>query len=155
MRMLKTKTKTGTKNKPKRRRKLTEQEEKDLVNPLVAVPVKESGVESRLDRANCTQIRRRLPPKPGVYGWLSKKVGYKHDVHFRLDEFGTAFWSQIDGSKDLRTIATAFKHRIDCDQEQAQRACVTYARDLMVRRLICLRLPGKPGEHRKEIRIRR
>lgn len=143
------------KTQAKRRRKLTEQEEQDLVNPLVAVPVKEHGVESKLDNTRRAQVRRRLPPKPGIYGWLSKKVGYKHDVHFKLDENGTAFWSQIDGKKDLRTIATHFKHRVKCDQEQAQRACVTYARDLMVRRLICLRLPSKPGEDRKEIRIRR
>jgi hypothetical protein len=143
------------KRKPKRHRKLTDQERDDMVNPLVAVPVKESGVESQVDSTDRAQIRRRLPPKPGLYGWLSRKVGYKHDVHFKLDEYGTAFWSQIDGRKDLRTIATHFKHRIECDQEQAQRACVTYARDLMVRRLICLRLPHKPGESRKEIRIRR
>jgi len=124
-----------------------------LENPLQAIPVPEQGVETKYDPKSRAQLRRVLPPKRGMYAWISKRMGYQHFTRIDLDEGGSLFWKEVDGKTSLNEVANRLKESFDCTHEQAIKACLTFSRELMLRRMICLRIPGDEDQPARDLRM--
>jgi hypothetical protein len=114
-------------------------------DPLAATPVVPPGVEAVVDRALCVQIRRPLRPQKGFGGWVNRKMGFHRDVRVNLDEHGTAYWQQIDGSRTLADIERELRRRFNLGADECRAAVVKFTKMLMLRGLVALRMPeGHP-----------
>ena len=107
-------------------------------DPFEAVPVKSPSAEQREDRHCCLQIRMRLEPKPGVGGWISKRLGLHSDVRVDLDSRGSFFWSQIDGTQNLRAIEKKIRKQFSLNLQESREATLLFTKTLMLRHLIQL-----------------
>lgn len=112
-------------------------------DPLNATPVVAPGVEARVDARSLLQLRRDKPPQSQASALLKRWLRYKSYVRVNLDECGTAFWRQIDGRRDLHGIERNLRKRFGWTKEQSVDAIIGFTKLLMLRGLICLRLPGQ------------
>lgn len=109
-------------------------------DPLAVVPEIEPGVEAKRDNKQLLQVRRKMEPKPGLYGWFSRVLKYRHEIRVNLDEAGTFFWGLLDGRRTIGRIADAMAERFGTEQAEARKSAVLFAKALMNRRLIHLRI---------------
>ncbi|MBD3240208.1 MAG: PqqD family peptide modification chaperone [Chitinivibrionales bacterium] len=112
-------------------------------DPLNATPVVAPDVEARTDTRSLVQLRRDMPAQSRMSVLLRRWFHYKRYVRVNLDECGTAFWKQIDGRRDLHGIERNLRKRFGWSEEQSVAAIVGFTKMLMLRGLICLRLPGQ------------
>ena len=129
-----------------KRRKIKHLGELGLTDPLAVTPAAEPDVETRPDEDDLLHLRRSFAPKPGLYGWLSRVMRYRHEVRVDLDERGTMFWRLMDGRRNLDTIAAAMSKRCDLDRSKAREAVIVFVKMLMTRRLVYLKVPTSPKE---------
>ena len=109
-------------------------------DPFAAVPVKNQQAKHREDGDACYQIRMRLEPKPGLGGRLSTRLGLHRDVRVDLDQHGSYFWSQIDGTQDLRSIEGKIREKFSLAPEESEKATIMFTKMLMLRQLIQLKI---------------
>lgn len=109
-------------------------------DPFEAVPVRNTLAEYREDSRSCCQIRLRLEPKPGLGGRVIKRFGLHRDVRVDLDPCGSFFWSQVDGSQNLRSIERKIRNKFALNPEESRKATITFTKTLMLRHLIQLDL---------------
>ncbi len=109
-------------------------------DPFDAVPVRNELAEWREDSRSCYQLKMRLPPKPGVGGRLSEKLGLHRDVRVDLDSRGSFFWSQIDGRQNLRAIEKKIRDQFSLKPQESREATLLFTKTLMLRHLIQLDL---------------
>ena len=110
-------------------------------DPLEAVPVIAESVEWRADDKGRLQLRKAVPPKPGIADWLARKFGFRSNIRVNLDEQGSLFWSMLDGESSLADIAVDLGEELGLSDEEARRATVVFAKNLMLRHLIYLKIP--------------
>lgn len=111
-------------------------------DPLEAVPCVEPGVETRTDSAGI-QIRRPLPPKPGIYSLVSRLLKYEHCIRVNLDEQGTFFWEQIDSERSLEQIAERIGRKYGLNLEKSRKTAILFVKSLVEKRLIYLKAEPK------------
>ncbi len=107
-----------------------------LSDPFDAIPSLLPGVESITDAKGRLQLRRVMPPKPGIYARVSRLLRFEHVVRVDLDEQGSFFWTQIDGRSDLRGIADAMSRHFQLDRRDCREAVIRFSRSLMLRKLV-------------------
>jgi hypothetical protein len=112
-------------------------------DPLAATPVAAPGVEAHRDGASLTQLRRARPHRNGAAGLLGRLFGFSGYARIALDERGSAFWKQVDGRRDLHAIERGLRERFGLAREESERAVVEFTKALMLRGLVCLRLPDR------------
>ena len=96
------------------------------------------GIEAKVDRSEQMQLRRELPPRPGLRGWLARRMGHTFDRRVNLDQTGTLFWNLIDGERDLGLIAELMADQTDAELVACRIGVVQYTRLLMDRRFLYL-----------------
>ncbi|NLF29559.1 MAG: PqqD family protein [Planctomycetes bacterium] len=132
-----------------RRRKIRHLGQVGLDNPLDVVPQAEPDVEARPDSRDCLHLRRRFEPTGRLYRHVARLLRHRHEVRIALDERGTLFWRLMDGRRTLRMIAAAMAAALDgADEDEARRAVILFARLLMARHLVYLKVP-MPAEDRR------
>jgi len=109
-----------------------------LDDPLDAVPLPESDVESRLDNKHLLQVRRRFKPSPGPATLFARLLRSRYEVRIKLDRPGTFYWRQIDGRATLRKISDAMACQFSWNTPVARDAVVRFTRELLDKRLIFL-----------------
>ncbi len=109
-------------------------------DPLEAVPVRNELAEHREDSQSCYQIRMRVPPGPGLGARVADKFGLHKDVRVDLDSQGSFFWSQVDGSQDLRTIEGKLRQQFSLDEKESREATLLFTKSLLLRHLIQLKI---------------
>ena len=107
-------------------------------DPLAAVPVVLSGIEVRSGRDGLTQIRRPSRSRPGLGGWLERKLKIARPCRVNLDEIGTYVWKRIDGRTNLDAIAGRLSMRFDLEATEARQSVVSFTRTLMLRGIVGL-----------------
>ena len=115
-------------------------------DPFAAVPLIAPDVETRCDERRLVQVRRKLKQKKGFLGALARRLGFDRATKASLDEKGSYFWRQIDGKKDLARIERKLSGHFRIERTESRRAIVQFAKTLMERGLIVLKVSGKPGE---------
>jgi len=109
---------------------------------LDAVPVVADDVEARVDSQEFVQLRRVLPPKPGLTAFLARKFGMRKDVRANLDEHGTFYWKLIDGRRTLKQIGERLREKYSLTAKESRDAVFIFTRSLMLRHLIYLDVAG-------------
>ena len=109
-------------------------------DPFEAVPVRNNLAECRTGSAGHAQLRMRVPPKPGLQGFLARHLGFHRDVRVDLDEHGSFFWSQVDGQQDLRSIERKVRKKYALAPEDSEKATIMFTKMLMLRHLIQLNI---------------
>lgn len=109
-------------------------------DPFEAVPVKNEHAEFLEDSQSCYQLKMRLSSKPGFLGRLSERLGLHRDVRVDLDSRGSFFWSQVDGSQDLRSIEKKIREQFSLSLQESREATILFTKMLMLRHLIQLEL---------------
>ena len=105
-------------------------------DPFEAVPIKNESAECRLDSRSCGQIRMPLESSKG----LKRRLGFKRDMRIDLDPRGTFYWSQIDGSQDLRSIEKKLRKEFSLEADESRTATILFTKMLMLRHLIHLNI---------------
>jgi len=100
-------------------------------------------VEACRDGASLTQLRRARPHRSGPAGLVGRLLGFSGHVRVALDERGSAFWEQVDGRRNLHAIERHLRERFGLERGESERAVVEFTKLLMLRGLVCLRLPGR------------
>lgn len=118
----------------KERNRVTERD------PFAAVPSITLGIEVKLDSRSMLQLRHKIKPSSQLMQFLADKLGFRRSVRVNLDERGTFFWQQIDGIRDLRSIAKNIETRFNIDREECDSAVIGYTKSLMLRGLVQLRV---------------
>jgi len=113
-------------------------------DPLGAVPCFEPDVEARTDTVGI-QIRRTMPPRPGIYSLISRLLKYDHSIRVNLDEQGTFFWEQIDSQRSLDQIAERIGKKYGQGTEKSRETAILFAKTLIQKRLIYLRAEPTEG----------
>jgi len=111
-----------------------------VANPLLAVPRIAPYVRVKFDSQGYAQIKRQPPPGRGVGGWLARHFAMHKSVRVNLDQRGTFFWEQVDGTRNLQMIARLLKNRFGVNEKEASDAVVLFTKSLMRRGLIQLDL---------------
>ncbi len=116
-------------------------------NPFAAIPIVAEEAEAHENEKGCIEVRRELPPKPGMATYLRNKFGMKKVVGANLDEQGTFFWYLIDGKRPLHEIENRLRREYKLEAQESKNATVAFTKLLMMRHLISLQLPikGKRG----------
>jgi hypothetical protein len=109
-------------------------------DPLSAVPVAGSHTSLEVWPGGGGVLTRRVADESGVGAWLSRKLGYRQQRRYELDEVGACFWGQVDGQRPLSEIQRTLCSRYALSPEQARRAVVEFTALLMRRNLLVLRL---------------
>ncbi len=124
----------GTYRSGKERNKGTERD------PFAAIPSITPGIDAKLDSGSMLQLRHKIKPSSQLTQFLADKLGFRRSVRVNLDERGTFFWQQIDGIRDLRSIAKSIQGRFNIDREECNSAVIHYTKTLMLRGLVQLRV---------------
>jgi hypothetical protein len=111
-----------------------------LDSALLAVPETEPSTETMPDKTGLIHLRRRVPPPKWFPSWLPG--GYWARVD--LDQRGSWFWKQIDGRRNLLTVAGHMAREFDLSLEESRAAVVVFTKMLMLRHLIVLRTDSLP-----------
>ena len=107
-------------------------------DPLKAIPQVCQGVESRTDPEDHIHLRRVIPPRNRIDRFFLMMTGTDRDFRMEFDDYGTYFWQQIDGRRDLHTIAQAIARKFSLPLEDARAASLQFTRDLMLRHMVQL-----------------
>ena len=109
-------------------------------DPLLAIPIAASDVEARIDNQQCIQLRRTMPVRKGMIGFVVKRFKIQREKRINLDEHGTRFWNQIDGKKNLLTITESLVTGLKADRADCKMAVIMYTKALMQRGFINLKI---------------
>lgn len=113
----------------------------DVYGPFDAVPRIADGVEVREDAHGMIQIRRIVPQTGRLAKWIARRLRTPRYVRINLDAYGTLFWNQIDGRRNLRDIEDILREATRQDRRQSEEATVQFVKMLVQRRLIYLTAP--------------
>lgn len=110
-------------------------------DPLLAIPRPAPCVEWRQEPSDLVQLRRELPPRSRLDGVFRRWLRTPRQIRVNLDAHGSFFWRQVDGRRNLASIAAALATQFGLPAEDARVATVRFTRDLMVRSLLQLEIP--------------
>jgi len=112
----------------------------DVPDPLVLVPVPAPEVALAADGGESLRLRRQLPPRNRLEGWIGRHLGWGRQIHVTLDATGAAYWRALDGRCTVGQIANRLAGRFGYAAEESRRATLIFTRDLLVRGFIVVQL---------------
>jgi hypothetical protein len=77
---------------------------------------------------------------------VMRTLRLSNGVRVNLDRCGTLYWRHIDGKRSLADIEKALRRELSLGRKESTKAVIEFTKQLMLRGLICLRLPGQPVE---------
>jgi len=110
-------------------------------NPLLAIPVVAERVDSATDSAGLIQLRQSEVPRGRVGKLIYRLLHFRPQRVLKLDEPGSFFWSNIDGSTDLSRLSQKLAKRFAVDDASARKSVLMFTKTLMIKRLIQLKVP--------------
>lgn len=114
-------------------------------DPLEAVPRPAPDVDSNThDGGERISLKRHIPPRSRIARFFESRFGLRRTVQVNLDTVGSFFWRQVDGKRNLRTIARLLRAEFRLNEEKSRLATLQFTRDLMNRGLIQLQVPASP-----------
>jgi hypothetical protein len=113
-------------------------------DPLAAVPVIPPTVTAQTGADGRLRLWREVPPRTALGRLLARRLHWVRRRGVELDERGTRFWREIDGRRSLHAIARRLHVGLRTPYEESERAVIEFTRQLMLRGLVALRLPGMP-----------
>ena len=109
-------------------------------DPFAVVPLIPPGVELRRDSAGLIQLRLALPVK-GLKKRIADWLGHEYSRKVALDEYGTLYFSLVDGRRTLRVIVDAMMEQKGGTRKDMEERVILFTRVLMTRAMIVLEVP--------------
>jgi len=111
-----------------------------IADPFAVVPLQPEDVAVRRDSGG--NIHLRQMPRLGnlrrrVAGWL----GYDYSRKLQLDEHGTLYYSLVDGTRTLRTIADRLTEASGRDRKTVEEGVIVFTKKLMTLNMLALKIP--------------
>ena len=110
-------------------------------NPFTAIPMVAPQVSEEQSADGELTLVHTVPVPMRYARFLGRFLGREHIARTILDEQGTFFWRQIDGTRSLAEIAHAIRLHANQPDEQARKSVIAFTKDLMTRNLIVLKIP--------------
>lgn len=109
-------------------------------NPLNAIPLKPDNVESKIDDDGCIHLKM-TPPLGPFKRKIAKWMRHEYSAKMTLDEYGSFFYSLVDGHKTLSFIVDAMAKKLGKSQKEMAPIVVTFTKSLMTRNMLALLIP--------------
>ena len=113
-------------------------------DPLAAVPVATDGISVSETGQGRVLLSWQAPARTTLGRWFARRCGWARVARIELDERGSAFWRAIDGRRSLHEIDAGLHYTPPLDQDARSALLIEFTKALMLRGVICLRLPDRP-----------
>ncbi|OPZ87421.1 MAG: Coenzyme PQQ synthesis protein D [bacterium ADurb.Bin429] len=127
--------------KRRKREQPAEETPREITDDMLAViPIRPENVETREDSQGMLHLRVMLAPE-GLVGRVAKWMRYDYSRTYELDEFGTYFYRQVDGTTSLKTIIRRMVKQFDKPYKDVEYAVVLFTKTLMMKNMLVLEMP--------------
>jgi hypothetical protein len=113
-----------------------------ISNPLAVVPLKPDNVEVKKDSQGLIHLKMTPPLKP-FKRKVAKWLRYEYSAKLELDEYGTFFYSLVDGEQTLSSIVDAMAQKLGKSRKETAMNVVAFTKSLMTRNMLVLMVPAK------------
>jgi hypothetical protein len=113
-----------------------------ISNPLAVVPLKPMNVEVKKDSQGMIHLKMTPPLKP-FKRKVAKWLNYDYCSKLELDEYGTFFYSLVDGQHTLSSIIDAMAEKLGQGRKETAQNVVAFTKSLMTRNMLVLMVPEK------------
>lgn len=111
-----------------------------ITDPLAVIPFLLDNVERKYDSEGRAHLRQRVPLS-GLKKKIAERFGYDYSKKMMLDEYGTAYISQVDGETPLRSIIARMADQFEKPRNEMESSVMLFTKTLMIKQLIALRVP--------------
>jgi hypothetical protein len=108
-------------------------------DPFLAVPLKPENIEMKKDSAGRLHLRLRLELK-GLKKRIASWMGYDYSRKVSLDEYGTLYYSLVDGVRSLEAIVEQMTPALKKSRKEVEEKVVIFTKQLMTRNMILLKV---------------
>jgi hypothetical protein len=117
------------------------QEVYPVVNdPYSVIPLKPDNLEIKYDSHGMMHLRLSQEPE-GFLKHLVRWLRYDYSRKLELDEYGTAYYSLVDGKTNLKQIIDKMNSKFDKSRDEIEKAVILFTKKLMQMQLILLKVP--------------
>ena len=109
-------------------------------NPFAAIPVQPENVDLRRDSQGMVHLRLRIEPQ-GFAKKMAEWLRYDYARKIELDEYGSFYYSQVDGVTPLDHIINSMAEKLGTGRDEAEEAVVLFTKKLMTMNLLALMVP--------------
>ena len=114
-------------------------------DPFTAIPQQPENVDQRRDSQGMIHLRLRIEPQ-GFAKKIADWLHYDYAQKLELDEYGTFYYSRVDGNATLHDIVEDMaREYADWNRKQVEEAVILFTKKLMTMNMLALRVP-QPGE---------
>jgi len=113
----------------------------EIRDPFAVIPVQPENVDQQRDSHGMIHLRLRIEPQ-GLAKTIAKLLRYDYARKIELDEYGTLYYSQVDGRTTLDAIVNAMAKKLGVERKEAEEAVVLFTKKLMTMNMIALKVPG-------------
>ena len=110
-----------------------------VVDPFAVVPLKPGNVEVKRDSRGMIHLRLQVELK-GLRRRIATRLGYDYSRKLELDEYGTLYFSLIDGANTLKTIVDQMIAQTHKSRQEVEAAVILFTKKLMTLNLIVLKV---------------
>jgi len=111
-----------------------------ITDPFAVIPVQPDTVERKQDSQGNIHLRLSVQPK-GMVKKVADWLGYDYTKKIQLDEYGTAYYSQVDGQTTLDTIINHMTDKLGTSRDDTEGMVVLYTKKLMTMNMLALIVP--------------
>ncbi len=112
-----------------------------IKDPLSVVPIKPENLEIKYDSHGMMHLRLSQEPT-GYLRYIVRWLRYDYSRKVELDEYGTAYYSLVDGATNLRQIINKMNAKFDKSREEIEQAVILFTKKLMQMQMILLKVPA-------------
>lgn len=109
-------------------------------DPLTAVPMQPENLEIKYDSHGMMHLKLSQEPE-GFLRHVVRWLRYDYSRKVELDEYGTAYYSMVDGKNDLRQIIESMNNKFDKSRDEIEQAVILFTKKLMQMQMIQLKVP--------------
>ncbi|MHB9134098.1 MAG: hypothetical protein ACYDBB_23760 [Armatimonadota bacterium] len=129
-------------------RKSADRSKQPLIpDPFAVIPIKPEQVELKRDSHGMIHLRLHATPK-GLAKKIAEMVGYDYTRKLELDEYGTFYYSHVDGETTLETIVAHMTEKLGNTRKETEKAVILFTKKLMVMNMLALKIPHTAEEAR-------
>lgn len=112
-----------------------------IPDPLSVIPIKPDNLEIKYDSLGMMHLRLSQEPT-GLLKHVVRWIRYDYSRKVELDEYGTAYYSLVDGKTNLRQIINKMNAKFDKSREEIEQAVILFTKKLMQMQMILLKVPA-------------
>ena len=117
-----------------------------IKDPFDVIPIQPENVELKRDSHGMIHLRVTHQPPKGFGATVARWLRYDYSHKVELDEYGTFYYSLIDGASTLRAITERMADKLGKPVQETREMVILYTKKLMTINMIMLKVPMQAGE---------